>query len=72
METNKLQNQDSNGELKLRMIIRTGFVNDETGEIVVPCQWRSASDFAEGLAGVEDLDGKSGFIDKTGKFVNNE
>ena len=45
METNKLQNQDSNGELKLRMIIRTGFVNDETGEIVVPCQWRSASDF---------------------------
>ena len=48
METSMLQNQDSNEELKLRMIVRYGFVNDETGEIVVPCQWRSASDFAEG------------------------
>ena len=45
-----------------------GFV-DETGKVVIPYQWESATYFNEGLAAVMDANDKWGFIDKTGKIV---
>ena len=45
-----------------------GFI-DETGKVVIPCQWRYANDFSEGLAPVQDEHKKWGYIDMTGKLV---
>lgn len=45
-----------------------GFVN-QTGETVIPCQWKIARMFREGLAKVMDANNRCGFIDKTGKLV---
>ena len=42
---------------------------DESGKVVIPCEWDYAFCFSEGLAKVTDADGKCGFIDKTGKVV---
>ncbi len=42
---------------------------DEAGKVIIPCQWKFAWDFSEGLAEVADEQGKYGFIDKTGKVV---
>ena len=45
-----------------------GFI-DETGRVVIPCQWKDVNFFSEGLAGVKDENEKWGFIDKTGRVV---
>ena len=45
-----------------------GFI-DKTGKVVIPCIWKCALEFHEGLASVEDDNEKWGFIDKTGKIV---
>ncbi len=45
-----------------------GFM-DETGKIVIPCQWEEVEQFNEGLAKVKDFNGKWGFVDKTGRIV---
>ena len=45
-----------------------GFI-DKTGKVVIPCKWKDAWDFHEGLAPVKDANGKWGYIDKTGKLV---
>lgn len=45
-----------------------GFI-DETGKVVIPCQWNSVGLFCEGLASVMDDNRRCGFIDKTGKIV---
>jgi len=45
-----------------------GFI-DQTGKLVIPCQWKDAFSFSEGLAAVKDTNDKWGFIDKTGKLV---
>lgn len=45
-----------------------GFV-DESGSVKIPCTWRYAWSFNEGLAAVQDTDKKWGFIDKNGKVV---
>jgi hypothetical protein len=45
-----------------------GFMN-QSGEIVIPCQWKMASKFREGLAKIVDGNNRCGFIDKTGKLV---
>lgn len=45
-----------------------GFI-DKTGKVVLPCQWKNAWPFREGLAQVEDFNGKKHKIDKTGKIV---
>lgn len=45
-----------------------GFV-DRHGKEVIPCIWRSAGQFSEYLAGVQNNTGKSGFIDVTGHLV---
>lgn len=42
---------------------------DEAGKVVIPCKWKEAWEFSEGLALVEDDYGKLGYIDKTGKVV---
>jgi hypothetical protein len=36
---------------------------------VIPCKWKYISPFSDGLAEVEDDNGKFGIIDKTGKLV---
>ncbi len=48
---------------------KIGFV-DETGKLVIPCQWYRAMDFENGIAWVADAKDKWGFIDKTGKIVS--
>ena len=45
-----------------------GFI-DKTGKVVIPCQWKYANDFREGMATVED-NNKWGLIDKTGKVIS--
>ena len=45
-----------------------GFV-DRHGKEVIPCIWRSAGQFSEYLAGVQNDTGKSGFIDVTGHMA---
>ena len=67
LESHQIEKQkhDTIKDANLRMIVRYGFVNDESGEVVVPCQWHGANDFAEGLAGVQDADEKWGYIDKS-------
>ena len=45
-----------------------GFI-DKNGKVIIPCKWRTAFSFSEGLAPVEDDRGKWGYIDKTGKIV---
>jgi len=42
---------------------------DDSGEMVIPCKWKDAWAFSEGLAAVEADNEKWGFIDKTGKVV---
>ena len=44
-----------------------GYINKQ-GEIVIDAQFKSASDFSEGLARVE-IDSKYGYIDKQGEIV---
>ncbi|WP_093795394.1 WG repeat-containing protein [Sporomusa acidovorans] len=39
---------------------------DETGKVVIPAQFGDEDDFSEGLTAVM-INGKWGFIDKTGK-----
>ncbi len=46
---------------------KRGYIN-KTGRLVIPFKFDYATDFSEGLAGVE-VKGKFGYIDKTGKFV---
>ena len=42
---------------------------DEAGKVVIPCQWKYASSFYDGLASVKGSNDKYGFIDKTGRVV---
>ena len=42
---------------------------DKSGKLVIPCKWKYAEDFSEGLARVQNNDDKYGYIDKTGKLV---
>ena len=42
---------------------------DKTGTLVIPCKYKAANDFSEGLAGVKDERGAWHVIDKTGKEV---
>ena len=43
----------------------SGYVNDK-GEVVIPCRYKSAGDFSEGLACVEDKDGSWYYMDSSG------
>jgi len=45
-----------------------GFI-DVDGDIVIPAAYRQANPFSEGLAAVQDNDGRWGFIDKQGHVV---
>lgn len=58
------------GELYMFIDFKSEYgFNDKTGKVVIPCTWKHADSFREGLAGVKDSNGKYGFIDKTGKVV---
>lgn len=48
--------------------LRYGYINDK-GEEVIPTRYIQAENFSEGLALVEDEDGRQAFIDKSGKTV---
>jgi len=48
---------------------RRGFINVNTGEIVIEGRYEHAWVFSEGLAAVVEPGGKMGFIDKTGEYV---
>ena len=43
--------------------------SDADGNIVIPCKWKFADDFREGLAEVQNDEEKWGYIDKNGKEV---
>ena len=45
-----------------------GFI-DKSGHIAIPCTWYDASWFEDGLASVENNQGKQGCIDKNGRVV---
>lgn len=45
-----------------------GYINTH-GEIVIPCQYKFALDFSEGLAAVDNEKGEAGFINKVGNLV---
>lgn len=42
---------------------------DESGRVIIPCQWKCAGNFSEGLAPVKCDKGDWGYIDETGKIV---
>ena len=48
---------------------KRGFINANTGEIVIEGKYEHAWVFSEGLAAVVEPDGKMGFIDHAGKYV---
>lgn len=48
---------------------RRGFINVNTGKIVIEGRYEHAWVFSEGLAAVVEPDGKMGFIDATGEYV---
>lgn len=48
---------------------KRGFLNVNTGKIVIEGKYRYAWVFSEGLAAVVDSNGKMGFIDETGKYA---
>ncbi len=48
---------------------KRGFLNVNTGEIVIEGRYEHAWVFSEGLAAVVDPEGKMGFIDHAGKYV---
>ena len=45
-----------------------GFI-DKTGKFVIPCQWKKACEFSDGLAKVKNDKGEWEFIDKSGNIV---
>ena len=58
-------------EIELRPIKidgKYGFI-DESDRLVIPCRWKDASQFSEGLAKVVNEQGKYGFIDTEGKMI---
>lgn len=48
---------------------KRGFINVNTGEIVIEAKYKYAWVFSEGVAAVVEPDSKMGFIDNTGKYV---
>lgn len=46
-----------------------GFKDKQTGEIVIPCIWKSVSTFSEGLSCVQDDNKKYGYINEAGDIV---
>ena len=44
-------------------------VKDDQGKLVIPCKYRSAAWFSEGLSAVTENYNDYGYIDKTGKVV---
>ena len=60
-----------NNELKLHKVKVDGLYGyaDKDDNIVIPCQWRDAEDFSEGLAAVKSENDQWGFIDETGVEV---
>ena len=46
-----------------------GFIDLNTGEVVIPPQWNNVDEFNDGLAAVNDENDKCGFIDETGKLA---
>ena len=44
-------------------------IEDDAGQVVIPCQWEDAGSFNEGLAYVKDDNDKYGFIDMSGRVV---
>lgn len=48
---------------------KRGFLNVNTGKIVIEGKYEHAWIFSEGLAAVVEPDGKMGFIDNTGEYV---
>lgn len=48
---------------------RRGFLNINTGDIVIPAQYKKAWQFSEGLAAVMGSNGKIGFIDYNNNLV---
>ncbi|MBR5849395.1 MAG: WG repeat-containing protein, partial [Bacteroidaceae bacterium] len=67
----KKREEERSDNLKLVPYIqnkKVGFIDEETMQIVIPCKYNYAKSFSEGLAGVQ-LNGKYGFIDKTGREI---
>ncbi len=59
---------DQQEGLVRKLVVRNGKFGftDETGRMVIPCQWIYAEPFSEGLALVQNNDKLYGFIDKKG------
>lgn len=45
-----------------------GFIEMNSGKIIIPAAYEKIWDFNEGLAAVADADHKVGFIDRTGEL----
>ena len=68
----KKREEERSDNLKLVPYIqnkKVGFIDEETMQIVIPCKYNDSHPFYEGLAGVVQLNGKYGFIDKTGREI---
>ena len=60
-----------NNELRFHKVKEDGLYGyaDKDDNIVIPCQWKDAEEFTEGLAAIKNENGHWGFIDETGSEV---
>ena len=60
-----------NNELRFHKVKVDGLYGfaDKNDNIVIPCQWKDAEEFTEGLAAIKNENGHWGFIDETGSEV---
>ena len=65
------QERDALEKLELHRVEKKGKYGftDNTGTLVIPCKWKLAMFFNEGLAHVKDDNDKWGYIDKKGSIV---
>ena len=60
---------DSSGYVVVEKNARKGLIEEETGKIMIPFEYKRLGDYREGLVQAERLDGKCGYLDVNGKEV---
>lgn len=48
---------------------RWGYQDRDTGQVVIPCEWKEVAPFSNGLGRVKDFEDHYGLIDRTGQVV---
>ena len=60
---------ESSGYVALKKNSRMGLVEEETGKIMIPFEYKRLGNFSDGMVQAENLEGKCGYLDVNGKEV---